>query len=286
MKIKQTIPAILIAITFSCGILAAEKKPTIAVTDLAYTANVAEYFDVTRSKSKSSVNANEHVVVASSSSEFESAAGNSIKIEQKELSGFTNDIKGKIIKGGTFALLQPKRFDRGDPVATKSEQVLQQIKTGKTTQQSRQPEVEDVVARIKKGEFNGANYVLFGTLSDINYRNELFPIQGTENATSKVSLDLTANFSLINTKSYEIVAAFSAMGSSNETRLLSKRGDQVVTNKGKLIRDTSRSLANDVYSQLMDQLGMADSAQDPAPTEAAPQPMPHEPIKGEVTRIR
>jgi hypothetical protein len=47
------------------------------------------------------------------------------------------------------------------------------------------------------------------------------PLQGTTSATRQYGLQLLADFSLINTKTYEIKAAFSAQGEGNDTKILS-----------------------------------------------------------------
>jgi hypothetical protein len=76
------------------------------------------------------------------------------------------------------------------------------------------------------------------------------PLQGTTSATRQYGLQLLADFSLINTKTYEIKAAFSAQGEGNDTKILSNRGDIAPPNRAKVIRETSQSLAQDVYQQL------------------------------------
>ena len=55
------------------------------------------------------------------------------------------------------------------------------------------------LARIRKGEFNSADYVLFVTLTAADFRDTLSPLQGSSSATHQFSLDMVADFSLINT---------------------------------------------------------------------------------------
>jgi curli biogenesis system outer membrane secretion channel CsgG len=130
------------------------------------------------------------------------------------------------------------------------------MQTGKAPAKPvRQPSVHDIVSRIKKGEFAGADYVLFGTVSSMEFRSEVSPIQGSTSASSLFSLNLISDFSLINAKTYEITAAFSAQGQGQEVKLLSHRGDVVAPNRGQVIRATSRTLADSVYAQLVEQLG-------------------------------
>ena len=60
------------------------------------------------------------------------------------------------------------------------------------------------------------------------------PLQGTTSATRQYGLQLLADFSLINTKTYEIKAAFSAQGAGNDTKILSNRGDIAPPNRSKV----------------------------------------------------
>lgn len=234
----------------------AQRVPSVAVSDLAYSERVREYFEVAQLRTQSAMQANRHSMSASHSGELTYAAGTHSYIEQGELRNFTADIKGSLLKGGGVKLVQSRAFDGGAPQSSKAEQVLHQMQTGKAPAKPvRQPSVHDIVTRIKKGEFAGADYVLFGTVSSIEFRNELSPLQGTTSASYLFSLDLVSDFSLINTRTYEITAAFSAQGNGQEVKLISNRGDVVAPNRGKVIRATSLTLADNVYAQLVEQLG-------------------------------
>jgi hypothetical protein len=231
--------------------------PTVAVTDLAYEERVQEYFEVARIKQRTAVNANYYGMSASQQTEGTYAAGTYSYVEQTELRNFTADLKGALLKGGGVKLIQGRGFDAGAPQPSKGEQVLHQMQTGKAPAKPvRQPSVNDIISRIKKGEFAGADYVLFGSLSSIQFRDELSPLQGTTNASYLFSLDLVSDFSLISTRTYEIKAAFSAQGAGQDVKLISRRGDVVVPNRGKVIRETSQTLAESAYVQLLEQLGI------------------------------
>jgi hypothetical protein len=247
--------AALLGMTLAAPALA-QQEPRVAVTDLAYTRAVAQYFEAGVSKSSGSLHASRHGIAATGQSQSTYVAGTHSYMEQRELGAFSNDIRGALLKGGSFRVMQGKRFDAGEPQPTKAEQALQQIQTGKIAKPVRQPEVHDIVARIKKGEFAGADYVLFGTLSSLEFRDQLAPLQGTTSASYQFGLDLVADFSLISTKTYEIKAAFSAQGAGSEVKLLSNRGDIVAPNRGRVMRETSQTLAANVYEQLAEQLGL------------------------------
>ncbi|MBP8183529.1 MAG: hypothetical protein KAX88_05470 [Rhodoferax sp.] len=236
----------------------AQPMPKIAVTDLAYTQAVAEYFEVGTFQTSAQYHANRYGITGSGQSSGTYVAGVHSYMEQRELGSFTNDIKGALLKGTNFKLVQGKMFDSGAPQSTKAEQVLNQVKTGKVATPVRQPEVKDIIARIRKGEFNGADYVLFGTLSSAEFRDSLSPLQGTSSATHQFTLDILADFSLISTKTFEIKSAFSAQGAGNDTKILSNRGDIAPPNRAKVMRETSQSLAASVYEQIADQLSYGD----------------------------
>ncbi len=252
--------------------------PRIAVTNLAYAQQVSEYFVAGAYQRSSQMSAqgshssgyshgltggagssaSEHSMQASEQASGAYVAGRYSYIEQRDLAGYTGDIKGAILQGTYFRLVQGKAFDAGAPQPTKAEQVLNQVQTGKMHTPRAQPQVNDVIARIRKGEFNGADYVLFGSVSSIDFTDALSPLQGTSSATRQYGLQLLADFSLINTRTYEIKAAFSAQGEGNDTKILSARGDIAPPNRAKVMRETSLSLARDVYQQLATQLGYSD----------------------------
>lgn len=268
-----------LALVTLAGAAWAQKGPSVAVTDLAYTQAVAQYFSAATYKSSGTVNANANMhssnMAATQQSSGTYVSGSYNYVEQRELGSFSSDIRGALLKGGQFRVVQGKRFDGGDPQPTKAEQVLNQLQTGKMATPVRQPEVKDIIARIKKGEFPGADYVLFGTLTSMEFRDSLSPLQGTTSASHQFTLDLVADFSLINTKTYEIKASFSAQGAGNDTKLLSNRGDVQPPNRGKVIRETSKSLAASTYEQIADQLGipgLAEEGNAPAPRRPAQQP--------------
>ncbi len=258
---RRTFIPVLTALALSIGMTATVQAQTpirIAVTDLAYTQAVSEYFEAATYKESSRFQANGYSASGSQKSSGTYVAGNYSYIAQRELGSFTNDIKGALLMGTAFKVVQGKGFDAGNPQSTKAEQALNQIQTGKIAKPVRQPEVNDIIARIKKGEFSGADYVLFGTLSHVEFRDQFSPLQGTTSATMQYGLDLLADFSLINTKTYEIKASFSAQGAGNDTKILSTRGDVMPPNRAKVMRETSQSLAQDVYEQFSSQLGYSD----------------------------
>ena len=292
------------ALSWSLGAHAqqAGAAPRIAVTDLAYSERVSEYFLAGTYQRSSQMSAQgsagggySHGPYSGSGSHYsqgsmqasEQASGTYVAgrysyIEQRELGGYTNDIKGAILQGTYFKLVQGRGFDGGAPQPSKAEQVLNQVQGGKMAKPVRQPDVKAIITRIQKGEFKGADYVLFGVVSSIDFTDALSPLQGTTSATRQYGLQLLADFSLINTKTYEINAAFSAQGAGNDTKILSVRGDIAPPNRAKVMKETSLSLAQDVYQQLTQQLGFTDAnlsrgvRPEPPPMQGG-QPYPQQP---------
>lgn len=223
----------------------AAAEPKIAVTDLTYEEKVSEYFRVVAAHSKSSVNASsseregattyssrERVNARQESSYYE-AEGTYTYIDRGELRNYTADLKGAMLKGGGVRLVQARPYS-GPPTE----------------------KIYDIIDRIKKGFYPGADYVLFGTVSNIAFRQETMQLPGAHSYTGVLSLDLVADFSLINTKTYEVKAAFSASGAGQDTKIVSRPGDNVVFNRGKVISETSKSLADAAYAELMSQFGV------------------------------
>lgn len=212
------------AACFSLGALAAPKAPRVAVTDLAYEERVSEYFRVVSASHKSSPRTmQEH---------YKEDEGVHSYINRGELRKFTADIKGEILRSGRFDLVQARPY-----TAKKNEKLY------------------DIIGRIKKGMFPRANYVLFGSINSIEFRREELPIASTNSVSHVLSLELVGEFSLINTKNYEVIAAFSATGSGQDVRLMDTAGGRAVLSRGKVVAETSKSLGEDVARQLGEQLG-------------------------------
>ncbi len=226
---------------------AAEQRitiPKIAVTDLTYEEKVSEYFRVVSASSKSSVKGSYSEretdrsysqrgnINAKSESNYYEAEGFYTYIDRGELKTYTADLKGALIKGGGVSLVQARPY------------------VGKPMEK-----IYDIIGRIKQGMYPGADYVLFGTVSNIQFRQESNQLQYGNSMTASLSLDLVADFSLINTKTYEIKAAFSASGSGVDTKIISRAGDRVVFSRGKVMQETSRSLADAAYDELLVQFG-------------------------------
>lgn len=225
----------------------------VAVTDLAYEERVQEYFRSIKASERSSLRASGRdserdsdqsysrrssgSLDARAESSFSYEEGTYSYIERGELRKFTADIKGEIIKSGYFQVTQAKPF-----TAKNSEKLY------------------DVIARIKQGMYPGADYVLFGSINSIEFRQEANPIDNTDTVSHTLSLELVGEFSLISTRTYQVRASFSAMGDGQDVKLMSSRGGRIVLNRGKVVSEVSKSLGADVLRQMEEQIAALDGS--------------------------
>lgn len=246
----RRLPHVVLGCLALCGSLAALAAAPlkVAVTDLAYEERVREYFRVISASEKSSFKGRAREseresdyaysrrgsasVDARSESSFNYAEGTYSYIETGELRKFVADVKGEMLKSGQFQVMQGKPY------------------TAKNTEK-----LYDVIDRIKKGMYPGADYVLFGSINNIEFRQEANPIDGTDTVSHTLSLELVAEFSLINTRNYQVKAAFSAMGAGQDVKLMSARGGRVALNRSRVMSEVSKSLGEDAIRQLLEQVG-------------------------------
>lgn len=204
----------------SCGVFAQEVKPKIAVTDLAYEQQVKDSVRV--------ANTDENGY----SHQQKIVEGSYTYISQKELPLFVGDIKKYLLKSGDVELIQGRPYS-GD---------------------AEFDNIQDMIARIEQGDFEGADYVLFGRISDIQFANSTMNIQHTDTYSKSLSLTVVAEFSLINTSTYEIKSAFTAMGEAKEVKLVNSLDKVVTLNRAKLVAKAANTLGQDVANQLIEQL--------------------------------
>ncbi len=240
---RTLLPAILLSL--ATGSVLAD-LPKIAVTDLSYEESVSEYVQDThfREKVSQSSRRNDRYREGDWSSQgelngqqqnqretaYDASSGYETHVDIGELRKFTADIKGQLLKNG-FRLVQ------GRPWTPKHTVNLQ-----------------DIIGRIKQGYYPGADYVLWGNLNNMEFRRNDTPIQGSTAISHSLSMALVGEFSLINTRTFEVKSAFSAMGEGNDTLLSTAPGTRMMLNRSKVIQEVSRSLGTAVASELTNQL--------------------------------
>jgi hypothetical protein len=211
----------------------AQSGPKVAVTDLSYEQKVREYFVSVEASEKHNRSASYRDSDYSSSgrmtdrgeSSYRAYSGYQTYIDRGELRKFSADVKGELIKSG-YRVVQ-----------------------GKPWTQTNTEKLYDIIARIKQGYYPGADYVLWGTVNNVEFRADDNPIQGTNTYSHQLALELVVEYSLINTKTFEIKAAFSAMGEGSDTKL-GAPGSRVSPNRSKVMQEVSRSLGEAVVQEL------------------------------------
>jgi hypothetical protein len=157
-------------------------------------------------------------------------AGIERQAEYGQLRSFSAAIRGLLIKSGYKVVMA----NTAVPVANQGDDFFQ------------------VVERIKAGEFNGADYVMFGVLGEMSFTDNVDEIPGTKSTSQQIGLDLIVDFSLIDTKTYQVVASFLAEGNGKEVRI-DGRDNGFKPSMAKLMKQASTTLAQDVARHLADQ---------------------------------
>ena len=247
------------ALALLAGGTAWADTPKIAVTDLSYEDKVREYFERIdyrekldqRSSSRERYRDSDYSSSGSSSErsstraevELHAESGYQTYIDRGELRKFTADIKGRLLDSG-YRVVQGKPW------------------TAQNTEK-----LYDIIGRIKQGYYPGADYVLWGSINNIEFRKDESPIQGSNAVSHTLSLELVAEFSLINTRTYEIRAAFSAMGEGSDMKLVNAPGTRLTLNRSKVMQEVSRSLGDAVAEEVNLQFGAGGSGRSSRETE-------------------
>lgn len=244
----------------ACGVLA--DGPRIAVTDLSYEEKVREFFqnvEYSARQNRSSADRQSHHDSGfsgggSASAEhrensevsYRSNGGYVTYINRGELRKFTADIKGELLKSG-YRVVQ-----------------------GKPWTQENTEKLYDVIDRIKQGHFPNTDYVLWGSINNVEFRRDQNPIQGSNATAHSLALELVAEFSLINTRTFEVKAAFSAMGEGNDTKLSNSPGTRLTLNRSKVMQEVSKSLGEAVAQELSGQFASSSNASGVASSKKLP----------------
>lgn len=219
--------------------------PKIAVSDLSYDEKVREFiqnFEMKgnyRSSSSASASFRDSEFSTSGRSaerasesaslSIRSSSGYQTYIDRGEIRKFTADIKGGLLKAG-YRVVQ-----------------------GKPWVQANTEKLYDIIGRIRQGYYPGADYVLWGSINSIEFRRDSAPLQGSNAVSYTMALELVGEFSLINTRTYEIKAAFSAQGEGSDTKLSNAASTTISFNRGKIVQEVSRSLGDAVVSEVESQ---------------------------------
>ncbi len=150
--------------------------------------------------------------------------------EYGELRYLANPIRGLLIKSG-YKVVQAKATvaapNQGD-------------------------EYFDIVKRIKTGDFGDADYVLYGVLAEVSSTDNVSDIPGTKSTSQQMTLEVTVDFNIVDTKTTQIVASFVASGEGKDVQI-DGRDTGYKPSNAKLMKLASLDLAEDVRKHLADQ---------------------------------
>lgn len=173
------------------------------------------------------VNKSESTRISNFEQSYTKKYGTQRKINYGEIRGLSGPIKGMLIKAGY-------RVAQGRPNVERIDQ---------------NDDYFDIIKRIKSGDFAGADYVLYGVLTGLSLSDNSASITGTNNSMAINSLDIAVDFSLIDTKTLQVVASFVASGSGSDTRI-DGQSEGYKPNFSKMMKEVSGSLSESVAYQL------------------------------------
>jgi len=227
---------------------------SIAVTDFSVKNEYQEFFYDEKASSKGSFNGNSNfgptggsadsgvspsqpsytgnsTVSANSEFNYSKNFGTKRTISYEEIRGINADIKASILKAG-YKVIQAA------PNVAKDKQG---------------DEFFDLRERITRGDFGDAQYVLHGTIVNLDIRSTNDQIPGTTDYAYRLEYSLLADFTLVNTETLEVTAAFNAMGSGQDM-YLGKYNAKYVPKINKITKELLVSFGHEAEKKLYDQL--------------------------------
>ncbi len=171
------------------------------------------------------------VVTANSDSNYAKNFGTKRTISYGEIRGINADIKAALLKAG-YKVVQSA------PNVSKEKQG---------------DEYFDLRERIKRGDFADAQYVLQGTIVNVDIRSTNDQIAGTSDYAFRLEYSLLADFTLVNTETLEVSAAFNAMGSGQDM-YLGKYNANFVPKINKITKELLVSFGQEAEKKLYEQL--------------------------------
>ena len=170
-------------------------------------------------------------VASSSSSNYVKTFGEQIQIEYSELIGMSGEVRGALLQSG-FQLTQTR------PVIARPDETH---------------EFFDIVRRIREGEFENADYVLFGVIGLIQNRVVNGPIPNTTKFTKKTEVSMLVDYSLVDTYTLVVKSAFTANVLANDTRLMDFNSPTYPPDVARMLGDISKKLSTQVTQRMTEQ---------------------------------
>jgi hypothetical protein len=221
---------------------------SVAVTDLSIKKEVKEFFYDEKFNAKASIqstpsgplvidgssnsNASQNQTInGQSEASYSKQFGTRRVISYTEVRGLNADIKSTLIKAGYKVVLAAPN------VAKENEN----------------DNYFNVSEKINRGDFKDAQFVLNGTITNVEVRNTRDFIQGTSDYSYRLEHSLIVEFTLVNTETLQVVASFNAMGTGQDM-YLGKSNAIFVPKVDRITRELLSSFSQDSQKKLMDQL--------------------------------
>ena len=157
--------------------------------------------------------------------------GDKVRIEYTQLVGMSGEIRAALIKAG-FSIVQAR------PIVAKPNQ---------------NDSFFDIVKRIKSGEYDGADYVLYGVVAALDTRSNREHVDGTDSYVDQYEMLITVDYSLIDTKTLQAKSAFTVTASGNDNRIVNGKSGQFTPSTAKIMGSMAKSLGEEVTIKLADQ---------------------------------
>lgn len=216
------------AFLFATSSAFAAERATITVPDLAYKSEVREFFYTESASLKASSKEREGLNSYRSEDKIEGSYnrsfGETIRIEYGEVRGMTARIREALTKNGYTV------YNASPKVAVKQDDSF-----------------FDINKRIKAGEFGKAQYLLYGVISAMDYNNSQSEIPGSASPMNIHELNMTVDFTLIDTKTLAQKGSFSVLASGNDNKLGS---GSLKPSAAKIVAMAGKELAEQVTAQM------------------------------------
>ncbi|MCC2645528.1 MAG: hypothetical protein K0R94_1306 [Burkholderiales bacterium] len=172
-----------------------------------------------------------------------------------KLPGFNADVRGAIINSGRFKVVRMPKQDtvwKGDPAP-----VLKLVKANTKINNTNIDESKSDSEPGKKS--NMPDYILLGKVSAITQDKDTSPVKDTDKYTTQYNIRISVDYKLIKTSDDSIMASFTAYADASDVKILTNgaKNQKQTHNIPKLIMDASKSLGQDVLSQLSGQFSLS-----------------------------
>jgi len=122
--------------------------------------------------------------------------------------------------------------------------------------------VPTFIDRLQAGDFGDAEFVVIPNVLDISQRQLREPIQGTQDFSNRLELNISAEFAMVNTRDLTVVASFNATGSGSDL-YIGRQSAVFNPDTARIVRDVISTFGEDSKRKLMARLpkpAVADSS--------------------------